>query len=327
MGILPRAGGNSTFSKPVSAAYEKAVQVLSDERLRQACRILLQEPDEDYEKIEPDSQPTEGDTETKETLGAKQDVKDSESERTGKSAEQQLLDYYKECQAAVKVIQKEAPSDLFKAPPAMPLSRNTTAGAARPHAKPLLNAKLAMKSSASGTALQRGKRIRRPDNKVMRMTGSRTNLATPQSAAGSTPNSSSPSTNEGTQQPPPEALQFLAKLNQDATRQTPQPAAARKSPPPPPPPFQQPESSKTKHNAKSDTLELLQEEEEEEGESTGHVHEEGDGDDQKDEKGEDKRKDNDTDTSTKNTGRPKRPRADSISSPDRRVQPRRTARH
>lgn len=226
MSLAPRPTSNKgpspTGIAPVSAAYAEALQVISDDRMRMACRLVLAEPP-------PLTTPT--------------------------VAYDKLLEYYKECQKAVATITKEAPSEVFMPPPAIPLpanpTRTGTGGIGRMHAKPVKtgtaaalhhhhrqrfmnrgggttapagvdrraammqqqhkqNSDGSLGSAREGATAAAGLSgtIKAPPSKKLRLaTGPRV-TGTVTSAAAATKDMN----------PPPEARQFLAKLNKESAR-------------------------------------------------------------------------------------------------------------
>jgi hypothetical protein len=218
-----------------STAYEKALRVLNDERLRQACRLVLLQGSTPTTKDE--DKPKHEDTKMT-SISVDGTENNEKKEKTKKTVLQQLIKSYSECEAAVKIIEKEASSDvLLTTAPSMPLSRSSTTGAIRPHAKALLHAKhstLGLKSTtttSSGTLVNRGNRMHRPDTKIMR--GSRTSLTVPPShfagggnnlamasaAANSASAVAATTTTSSDLNPPPEARHFLAMLNKDTPKE------------------------------------------------------------------------------------------------------------
>jgi hypothetical protein len=238
LGPRPIKGPGPAGMAPVSVAYAEALQVVSDERMRQACRLLLAEPK-------------------------------GEGDKAGPTDVDKLLAYYKECEKAVSVIRKESPSDVFMPPPSVPLagplSRSGTAGAARPHAKPL-----------KGVTMIRGRMMGRMHPPGTGASSDRRGLLPLGQKQDS--DSSLGSGNSGgakkflqTEEliPPPQARQFLAKLNKDdsaRTAKTTKAKSASSTPVPPPPSRTTKKSSQAKKEHTSKKSKAVEEEDEEEEE-------------------------------------------------------------
>jgi hypothetical protein len=243
LGPRPIKGPGTAGMAPVSVAYAEALQVVSDERMRQACRLLLAEPK-------------------------------GEGDKAGPADVDKLLAYYKECEKAVSVIRKESPSDVFMPPPSVPLagplSRSGTAGAARPHAKPL-----------KGVTMIRGRMMGRMHPPGTGASSDRRGLGQKQDSDTSLGNGNSGGAKKLLQTeeliPPPQARQFLAKLNKDdsaRTAKTTKAKSASSTPAPPPPSRTTKKSSQAKKEPTSKKSKAIEEEEEEENEEDEEEEEE-----------------------------------------------------
>ena len=189
----PRMLNSSNKTPPMSAEYLDALKILSEETMSQACALMLSE----------------------------------------ESNQDQLLSLYVKCKNASEVVQREAP--IMEPPPTIPsVPASRSLAANRAQAKPLGSKVVPTVGTAAKSIMPRGM------VRMALMSSKRGHAATHEASDGSSslnptdtsrvlpnpkkprpqPRSTSPplNTTEGNvKAPPPNALDFLAKLNKDST--------------------------------------------------------------------------------------------------------------